>query len=70
MGLQRWPLKFVQHIANATCVSPSLQVRLAELFSTPSIPVQSEFHDRDAKYVLHIRAEGGPMFCMQLPMHV
>ena len=23
MGLQGWPLKFVQHIADATCISPS-----------------------------------------------
>ena len=24
MGLQNWPLKFVQHIVEATCISPLL----------------------------------------------
>ena len=67
MGLQRWPLNFVQQIANATCVSPSPAGPPGS--SPPSSPVQSEFHDRNAKKVLHVRSEDEPMFCMQLPLY-
>ena len=37
-----------------------------QLSSASSPPVQSEFRDRDAKLELHTRAEGEPMFYMQI----
>ena len=66
MGLQRWSLKFVLHISNAICVSQLASVILS---SSLSPPIQSDFHDRAAKQVKHTRAEGEPMFCMQLPLY-
>ena len=60
-GLQGWPLKFDQHNVIATDVSP---FPASPPGSCP--PVQSELCDRGAKQVLHTRAEGELMFCLQL----
>ena len=62
--LQGWPLKFVQHVADANDVSPS---PAGPPDSCPLHLLQSLFRDRDAKYVLHTRAEGKPMLCIQIP---
>ena len=60
-GLEGWRLKFVQHIADTSCLSPSP--------AGPPGNCPSHFlHRLNLSFVMgmHARSEGEPMFCMQL----
>ena len=66
-GLQGWPLKFVQHIADASCISPSpagpsgsCPLHLLHLCNLSFMIGMS-----NRSCILKLKVE--PMFCMQLP---